>query len=98
MAHDKAISVCGTTSLLPVKLAGLELRVNFVIVEDLGEDDFLLGRTFKGEFDVLIDLREKKKTIRDVDARRKLCRKETKGSFNERVELVLVSSAFREPS
>ncbi len=68
-----------------------------VIVEDLGEDDFLLGRTFIREFDVLIDLREKKIIIRDLDARWRLCRKETMGSFNERIKLVLDSSAVLAP-
>ena len=64
-------------------------------MEDLGEDDFLLDRTFIREFDVLIDLRENKITIRDVQARRRLCRKETMGSFNERVKLALDSSAVQ---
>ena len=42
MAND----VFGTTVPLLVRMAGLYLRVEFVVVEDLREDDFLLGRTF----------------------------------------------------
>ena len=78
-------------------MAVLELRVNFVTVEDLGEVDFLLGRTFIREFDLLIDLRENKITIRDIDTRRKMCRKDPMGSFNERFKLVLDSSAALGP-
>ena len=63
----------------------------------MGEDDFLLGRTFIREVDVLIDLREMKITVRDVHATRRLCRKETMGSFDERVKLVLDSSAVFAP-
>ena len=58
----------------------------------------MLGRTFIREFDGLIDLRENKITIRDVNARRRLCRKETMGSFNERGKLVLDSSAVLAPA
>ncbi len=83
MANDAPINVFGTIGPLNVRMAGLDLRVEFVVVEDLEEDGFLLGRTFFREFDVLIDLRENKITIRDVNARRRLCRKETMGSFNE---------------
>ena len=97
MANDSPINVFGTTGSLNVRMAGLELCVEFVIVEDLGEDDFLLGRTFIREFDVLIDPRENKITIRDLNARRRLCRKETMGSFNERVKLVLDSNAILAP-
>ena len=97
MANDAPSNVFGTTGPLLVRMAGLDLRFEFVVVEDLGEDDFLLGRTFIRELDVLIDLRENKITIRDLHARRKLCRKETMGSFNERVKLVLDSSAVLAP-
>ncbi len=60
MASDAPIIVFGTTCPLNVGMAGLDLRVEFVVVEDSGEDDFLLGRTFIREFDVPSDLREKK--------------------------------------
>ncbi len=66
MANVAPINVFGTTSPVSVRMPGLELGVSFVIVEDLAENDFLLGRTFIREFAVLIDLRENKKTIRDI--------------------------------
>ena len=98
MANDAPINVFGTTGSLSVR--SLDLRFDLVVVEALGGDDFLLGRTFIREFDVLIDLRENKITIRvhqHVHARRRLCRKETMGSFNEGGKLVLDSSAIRAP-
>ncbi len=70
MANDAPISVLGTTGALVVRMAGLDLRVEFVVVEDLAEDDLLLGRTLIRECDALIDLRENKITIRDVHVRR----------------------------
>ncbi len=97
MANDAPINVFGTIGPLNVRMTGQDLRVEFVVVEDLGENNFLLGSNFIREFDVLIDLRENKITIRDVNARRRLCRKETMGSFKERVKLVLDSSAVLAP-
>ncbi len=45
MANDQPIRVFGTTPKMKMSIASLELSTSFVVVEDLGEDDFLLGRT-----------------------------------------------------
>ena len=89
MANDSPIKMFDATSPLSMRMGSLEMRVSVVIVEDLGEDDFLLGRTFKREFDVLIHIRENKITTGDVDTRRRMYRKQTMGSFKERVKLAL---------
>ncbi len=60
MANDQPIQVFGATQKRDMLVAGLFLLVTFVVVESLGEDDFLLGRTFIREFDVLIDLSQGK--------------------------------------
>ncbi len=56
MANDQPIRVLGISKEVYLIIAGINLPVSFIVVESLGEDDFLLGRTFIREFDVLIDL------------------------------------------
>ena len=47
------------------KLAGYKLQTSFILIEDVLGDDFILGRSFLRRFDVLIDIRGKRLTIRD---------------------------------
>ena len=47
------------------KLAGYMLQTSFILIEDVLGDDFILGRSFLRRFDVLIDIRGKRLTIRD---------------------------------
>ena len=65
IANDRPIRVLGVTEKLQMNLNGLQLPVPFIVVEHLGEDDFLLGRTFIRDFDVLIDLRQNSILVRD---------------------------------
>ncbi len=65
MANDQPIRVLGITDELQMNLNGLQLPVPFIVVEHLGEDDFLLGRTFIRDFDVLTDLRHYNILVRD---------------------------------
>ncbi len=88
MAKDQPIQVFGVTQEMDMLAAGLFLPISFVVLESLGEDDFLLGRTFIREVDVRIHLSQGKIKIR-LRALKKLCRKESMGNFNERLKFVL---------
>ncbi len=70
-------------------MAGLDLPVAFIVVESLGEDNFLLGRTFIRYLDVLIDLSEGSIFVRDPARQRNLKRKEIIGSYAQSMKLIL---------
>ncbi len=55
MANDQPFEVLGITGEMYLKIAGLDL-VALIVVESLGENDFLLGWTFIRDFDGLTDL------------------------------------------
>ena len=72
MANDQPIEVLSISDEMHLSIAGLDLPVSFIVVESLGEDDFLLGRTFIRDFDVLIDLGKNSILIRDPQRQRNL--------------------------
>ena len=88
-ANDQPIGVLGITSELDLRLNELNLPVAFIVVDHLGEDDFLLGRTFIRDFDVLIDLSQNKILVRDPGRHRKFRRKEVIGNYSERMKLIV---------
>ena len=45
-------------------IAGIELETSFIIVQDLPQEDFILGRTFIRTHDVFLDLNQRTMTIR----------------------------------
>ncbi len=53
MANDQLIRVLGVTDELKMNLNGLQIPISFIVVEHLGEDDFVLGRTFIRELTFL---------------------------------------------
>ncbi len=97
MANDQPIRVLGITDELQMNLNGLQLPVSFIVVEHLGEDDFLLGRTFIRDFDVLIDLRQNSILVRDPTRSRRLQRKEVIGSYAERMKLIVEAGVILKP-
>ncbi len=97
MANDQPIRVLGITDELQMNLDGLQLPVPFIAVEHLGEDDFLLGRTFIRDFDVLIDLRQNSILVRDPNRTRRLQRKEVIGSYSERMKLIGEAGTILKP-
>ncbi len=80
MANDQPIRVLGVTDEPNMTINGLCLPVSFIVVEHLGEDDFLVGRTFIREFDVQIDLRRNSILVRDPTRVRQMLRKDVMGS------------------
>ncbi len=97
MANDEPIRVLGISEEMQVAIADLTLPISFIVVESLGEDDFLLGRTFIRDFDVLIDLSKGSILVRDPKRERNLKRKEVIGSYSERMKLILDSSTKLKP-
>ncbi len=89
MANDQPIRVLGVTDDLNMTINGLCLPVSFIVVEHLGGDYILLGRTFISEFDVLIDLRQNSILVRDPNRVRQMQRKEVMGSYPDRMKLIL---------
>jgi hypothetical protein len=64
-ADDKPIRSSGMVRRLPVRIGGHTLRTDMIIVEELGQDDMILGRQFLLTFDVLMDVPNAKFTIRN---------------------------------
>ncbi len=97
MANDQPIRVLGVTDELKMNLNGLQLPISFIVVEHLGEDDFLLGRTFIRDFDVLIDLSQNSILIRDPNRARKLQRKEVIGAYSDKMKLIVEAGTLLKP-
>ena len=53
--------------MVTLRMAGYDLLENFVVVDFLGSDEFILGRSFIRAYGVLIDLNEKVLTIRNPE-------------------------------
>ena len=97
MANDQPIRVLSVTDELQMNPNGPQLPVSFIVVEHLGEDDFLLGRTFIRDFDVLNDLRQNSTLVRDPSRTRRLQRKEVIGSYSERMKLIVEAGTIVRP-
>ena len=64
-ANGQEVRTFGLVENVTFKLAGYTLQASFILIEDVLGDDFILGRSFLRRFDVLIDVRGKRLTIRD---------------------------------
>ena len=67
-ANRGAIYVAGRTPITVLHMGGRDLWMSFLVVENLDEaDQFILGRDFVRNFDVMIDLNNGLKRIRNPD-------------------------------
>ena len=89
MPNDQPIEVPGITEEMYLNIAGLYSPVASIVVESLSEHDFLLGRTFIRDFDVLIDLSKKSTLVREPTRQRNLKRKEVMGSYAQCMKVIL---------
>ena len=64
-ANGLGIRTYGIVENVELILAGYNLRANFILMDAVDNQDFILGRTFLKKYDVLVDLRKWKLTIRD---------------------------------
>ena len=72
-------------------------RYLFFVVEHLGEDDFLLGRTFFRDSDVLIDVRQNSFLLRDPNRVRQMQREEIMGWYFDRMKLMVEAGTTLKP-
>ena len=67
-ANRGAIYVAGRTPITVLHMGGRDLWMSFLVVENLGDSDqFILGRDFVGNFDVMFDLNNGLIRIRNPD-------------------------------
>ena len=67
-ANQGAIYVTGRTPIISLQLGGRHLWLSFLVVENLDESDqFILGRDFVRNFDVMIDLNDGLIRIKDPE-------------------------------
>ena len=65
-ANGKTITTAGIAENVNFQLGGHTLKTNFIVIADnLGAEDFLLGRNFLRTYNVLVDLTAMRVTIRD---------------------------------
>ena len=60
-----SIRTYGIVENVELMLAGFTLKANFILIDAVDDQDFILGRTFLKKYDILVDLRRWKLTIRD---------------------------------
>ena len=65
--NGKPITTYGMANSVLFKVAGMDLETSFIIVQDLHDEDFILGRTFIKSHDILLDLNQRKMKIRRPD-------------------------------
>ena len=58
-ANDQPMKILGMAPLVTLRIAGYDLLENFVVVDFLGSDEFILSRSFIRAYGVLIDLTRK---------------------------------------
>ena len=66
-ANDQPMKILGIAPLVTLRMAGYDLIDDFVVVDFLGSDEFILGRSFIRAYGVLIDLNEKVLTVRNPE-------------------------------
>ena len=67
-ANRRAIYVAGRTPITVLHMGGRDLWMSFLVVENLDDaDQFILGRDFARNFDVMIDLKNSLIRIRNPD-------------------------------
>ena len=64
-ANGLGIRTFGIVENVELVLAGYNLWANFILMDAVDNQDFILGRTFLKKHDFLVDLRKFKLTIRD---------------------------------
>ena len=70
-ANGKTINTIGIAESVNFQLGGHTLKTIFIVIADqLGAEDFLLGRNFLRTYNVLVDLTAMRDTIRDPKAPR----------------------------
>ena len=62
--NGKPITTYGFVRSIAFNIAGFELETSFIIVQDLPQEDFILGRTFIRTHDVLLDLNQRTMPLR----------------------------------
>ena len=62
--NGKPITTYGLVKSIAFNIAGFELEISLIFVQDLTREDFILGRTFIRTHDVLLDLNQRTMTIR----------------------------------
>ena len=64
-ANSKTIKTFGLAEKIRLQLGDFELKTNFVVVDDdMGVEDFLLGRNFLSAYQVLVDIIAMKVIVR----------------------------------
>ena len=61
--NGKPITTYGMANSVQFNVAGMDLETSFIIVQDLHDEDFILGRTFIKSHDILLDLNQRKMKI-----------------------------------
>ena len=64
-ANGLSVRTYGIVEDVELILAGYRLKANFILIDTVDDQDFILGRTFMKKYDILVDLRKWKLTIRD---------------------------------
>ncbi len=65
-ANDTAMKTYGITELMQFGIGGQTYDIAFTVVDNLGDDDVILGRDFLQRYDVLVDLPKNRITIRNA--------------------------------
>ena len=65
-ANDTAMKTYGMTEFMQFEIGGQTYDIPFTVVDNLGDDDVILGRDFLQRYDVLVDLPKNRITIRNA--------------------------------
>ena len=55
---DLGIRTYGIVENVELSVAGYNLRANFILIDAVDDQEFILGRTFLKKYDILVDLRK----------------------------------------
>ena len=64
-ANGLEVRTYGIVEDVELILVGYKLKANFILIDAVDDQDFILGRTFMKRYDILVDLRMRKLMIRD---------------------------------
>ena len=65
-ANDTPMKTYGVTEFMQFEIGGQTYDISFTVVDNLGDDDVILGRDFLQRYDVLVDLPKNRITIRNT--------------------------------
>ncbi len=65
-ANDTPMKTYGVTEFMQFEIGGQTYDITFTVVDNLGDDDVILGRDFLQRYDVLVDLPKNRFTIRNT--------------------------------